>query len=158
MKHKLVKSADVIIRNPTRRFKDNGVVSHGNADLAVTIREEQDPKPWQHPVTGRRLSLPEHDDLRYGSKAQQARAAGYAWKPRTELPVGAASLIGKDLTIEDGDVVEVLYLYATEDQQVIQPRIVRKRTDKTPAECDLEQFPPYTRALAWVGSTEPLEF
>jgi ATP-dependent DNA ligase len=60
------------------------------------------------------------------------------------VKIGSASLIGKDLTIEPGDVVEFEYLYFT-GSAPIQPRITRKRFDKEPEECTFEQFPAYTR-------------
>jgi hypothetical protein len=58
--------------------------------------------------------------------------------------IGSASLIGKDLTIEAGDVVEFEYLYFTGSSPV-QPRITRKRFDKDPMDCDFSQFPEYSR-------------
>jgi ATP-dependent DNA ligase len=49
--------------------------------------------------------------------------------------VGKVSLIGRP-PVSVGDVIEVKYLYITDDGRLYQPRMVRKRTDKTPHECD----------------------
>ena len=68
--------------------------------------------------------------------------------------IGAASLIGKDLTISRGDVVKIAYLYLGENGSPVQPRIIEKRDDKLPEECTWEQFPPYTRAIAWQAAAE----
>ena len=54
------------------------------------------------------------------------------------VPVGACSMIGKP-NAQVGDVVEVRYLYWT-GASVYQPRLVRVRTDKAPAECTDGQF------------------
>lgn len=58
--------------------------------------------------------------------------------------VANASMIGKDPTIRPGDVVEVNYLNWT-GTSLIQPRIVRKRADKNPEDCTIEQFSTYSR-------------
>ena len=56
--------------------------------------------------------------------------------------VGRASLIGKEKNgvINRGDVVEVRYLYAGAGGRLYQPTILRKRTDKRPAECTTQQM------------------
>lgn len=145
-KLKLVKSADVIVTAVERKFDHKGMVTHGSADLAVTIDEWQDPKPWLAEITGRRASSAEINVWRDGTKAQQAKAMSYEYSPRPTLKVGAASLIGKDLTIDVGDVVEINYLYWG-GEAVVQPRIVRKRLaeEKTPEECTLDQIPAYSK-------------
>jgi bifunctional non-homologous end joining protein LigD len=53
-----------------------------------------------------------------------------------------ASLIGKEREgkINVGDVVEIKYLYATSTWQAVQPTILRKRDDKLPIECMIEQM------------------
>lgn len=43
-------------------------------------------------------------------------------------------------TLAAGDVVEIHYLYASGTYDAVQPRIVRKRTDKRPEDCTLEQL------------------
>ena len=146
LKLKLVKSADVIVTSVERKFDHKGMVTHGSADLALRIKPEQDPRPWLHPVTERRISDAEREKLLAGTKAQYAKAIGYQWSPRGRLSVGAASLIGKDLTIDVGDVVEVHYLYWGGDA-LVQPRIVRKRlSEEKPADdCWLDQIPAYSR-------------
>lgn len=58
------------------------------------------------------------------------------------VDIGKASLLGKEKqsTIEPGMVVEVKYLYATKDRRLFQPRIVRRRHDKLPHECLIDQL------------------
>ena len=53
--------------------------------------------------------------------------------------VGRASTIGKG-KVSPGDVVEVRYLYIGANGRLVQPRITRVRTDKTAAECGLDQL------------------
>lgn len=146
LKLKLVKTADVIVTSVERRFDHKGMVTHGSANLAINIRPEQDPAPWRSVVTGKRLTEAAREVLVNGTKAQYARALAHEFDPRKRLPIGAASLIGKDLTIDVGDVVEVNYLYWTGDA-LVQPRIVRKRTpeEKPADDCWLDQLPVYSR-------------
>jgi len=143
VKHKLVKTADVTVTDVSRVFDHKGMVTHGSAELSVPIRQEEDPQPYRN-VKDKRLTGQEYRGL------SLTKMATFAHRPRTMLPVGNASLIGKELTIEVGSVVEVNYLFWTGDA-MIQPRIVCHRNDKTAAECDLDQFPAYTRKLAWKG-------
>lgn len=146
LKLKLVKSADVIVTSVERKFDHKGMVTHGSAGLAVKITEWQDPKPWLAAPTGRRASSADINAWRDGTKREQAKALAYEYAPREELSVGAASLIGKDLTIDVGDVVEVNYLMWG-GAALVQPRIVRKRLpeEKLPQDCTLEQIPAYSR-------------
>lgn len=111
VKHKLVKTADLVVGDVRRVFKPNSkVVKEGSAQLKV--------------YTG----------------------AGHYQS------LVSASLIGKDLTIETGDVVEVAYLYREPGGGLVQPRIIRKRWDaktgegdKYPSDCTYDQFPEYSR-------------
>lgn len=68
------------------------------------------------------------------------------------VDVGGASAIGKDKSIEVGDVVEVNYLYWT-GTNLYQPRVMRKRTDKAAHECTIDQFPVYSRATIDLNRT-----
>jgi ATP-dependent DNA ligase len=63
----------------------------------------------------------------------------------TLIRIASASLIGKELTIEPGSVVEVNYLYRQEGGALVQPRIVRQRHDRTAADCVESQIPAYSR-------------
>lgn len=56
------------------------------------------------------------------------------------VEVGAASTLGKPFTLRVGDVVEVRFLYATADDRLYQPRLVRLREDKHPRECTRDQL------------------
>lgn len=142
VKHKLVKTADVVVTAVQRTFKADGVtLSHGKAELAVPIRLNDDPQPWVN-AKGKRLSIVEH--LKLPAKAQ----ASFGWVQRGLLPVGNASLIGKELTIDVGSVVEVAYLNFQD--AMIQPRIIRQRFDKPAEDCDLTQFPAYTRTVVTI--------
>jgi ATP-dependent DNA ligase len=55
------------------------------------------------------------------------------------VTVGNASMIGKG-EVKVGDVVEVKYLYAGANGRLVQPTILRKRTDKTPDFCLTDQL------------------
>lgn len=55
--------------------------------------------------------------------------------------IGSVSLTEKILSITlPGDVIEIKYLYATEDQKIYQPSFLRTREDKKPEECTLDQL------------------
>lgn len=58
------------------------------------------------------------------------------------VDVGRASLIGKEKagSINLGDVLEVRYLYCGAGGRLYQPTILRKRTDKMPHECGIDQM------------------
>ena len=146
LKLKLVKTADVIVLSAERKFDHKGMVTHGSADIGVAIDPVEDPAPYRSPVTGKRINEETRARMMVGTKSMQARALAHEYAPRDVLPVGAASLIGKDLTIEPGDVVEVNYLYWTGDA-LVQPRIVRKRLpeEKVAEQCTLDQLPVYSR-------------
>lgn len=64
--------------------------------------------------------------------------------------LGKCSAVGK-AEARVGDVIEVAYLYREQGTGgLVQPRMVRKRMDKGPAECTVEQFPQYSREpVAW---------
>lgn len=49
------------------------------------------------------------------------------------------SLIGK-VRVAPGDVLVIKYLYATADLNIVQPTILKKRTDKSPRECTVTQL------------------
>src|SRR5271157_130980 len=53
--------------------------------------------------------------------------------------VAGCSLIGKT-KVQPGDVITVRYLYATKHRHIVQPRMVRVRTDKRPEECTINQL------------------
>lgn len=59
---------------------------------------------------------------------------------RSMIPVGKCSTVGKQVP-EPGAVVEVRYLYALHPEmpRLYQPRMIRVRTDKSPAECTIDQ-------------------
>ncbi len=57
------------------------------------------------------------------------------------VEVGQASIIGKgDVTVGETWVVRYLYIVEPDHPRLVQPRLVRKRDDKIPAECTIEQF------------------
>jgi hypothetical protein len=139
VKHKLVKTADVVVTKVDRTFKADGkTLSHGKAELAVSINPLNDPQPYVN-AKGKRI-----EPWVYHALPESKRKA-FELSMRSSYPVGNASLIGRELTIEVGSVVEVNYLYF--DSAMIQPRIVRQRWDKQPRECDMDQFPAYTRRI-----------
>lgn len=55
------------------------------------------------------------------------------------VPAGSCSLVGRP-PVQPGDVIEVRYLYASEDHLLYQPVMVRVRTDKAPSECTFDQL------------------
>jgi bifunctional non-homologous end joining protein LigD len=55
------------------------------------------------------------------------------------VAAGSCSLDGKP-AVQVGDVIEVRYLYASEDGLLYQPRMVRVRHDKSPIECTVDQL------------------
>jgi ATP-dependent DNA ligase len=55
------------------------------------------------------------------------------------LPAGTISLQGKP-AVAVGDVVEVRYLYASQDHRLYQPRLLRVRDDKAPESCTRDQL------------------
>lgn len=113
VKHKLVKSADLVVMDTRRVFKEGTqVVKEGSATLGYY----------------------EHGD-------------GPENPPTALVKLCGASLIGKDLTIDNGDVVEIEYLYLEPGGSPVQPRITRKRHDKAAVDCDLLQFPEYSRKV-----------
>lgn len=61
-------------------------------------------------------------------------------------PVGACSLIGKP-NVKVGDVIEVAFLFFTDAGTLYQPRMLKIRDDKAAAECTLDQFRVYSRAM-----------
>jgi ATP-dependent DNA ligase len=60
------------------------------------------------------------------------------------VSLGSCSAIGKP-HVEVGDVIEVAYLFRQDGGSLVQPRMIRVRTDKAPVECDMTQFPAYSR-------------
>lgn len=55
------------------------------------------------------------------------------------VPAGSVSLVGRP-PVRPGDVIEVRYLYASEDSLLYQPVMLRVRDDKAPSECTVEQL------------------
>lgn len=117
VKHKLVKTADLVVMTAIRTMKPgNIVVEKGSAGL------------------------------------------GYHDEAGNLVSVCSASLIGRDLSIAPGDVVEVNYLYReTGGGGLVQPRITRKRWDaatetgdKEPFFCTEDQFPEYSRQVVTI--------
>jgi len=151
LKLKLVKTADVIVTRVERRFDEKDMVTHGSAELSIRIPQDRDPKPYRNFKSGKRIDRATLDMLKEGSPRARAQAKDYMWAPRDYLVIGNASLIGKDKSIDVGDVVEVAYLYWT-GGALIQPRIIRKRRpeEKAVADCWIDQLPEYSRKAVWV--------
>lgn len=55
------------------------------------------------------------------------------------VPAGSVSLVGRP-PVAPGDVIEVRYLYASEDSLLYQPVMLRVRHDKAPSECTVDQL------------------
>lgn len=81
------------------------------------------------------------------SQSPLSAGLGFIHPNGDRVTISRASMIGKDPTIQVGDVVEVDYLAWT-GASLLQPRIIRKRYDKNPAACNMDQFAPYSRKAA----------
>ena len=62
------------------------------------------------------------------------------------VAIGGCSMIGKPAA-QIGDVVEVKYLYSTEDGRIYQPTLLRIRTDKRKHECTTDQLTPVNKEV-----------
>lgn len=75
------------------------------------------------------------------------------WFPTSvdiKLEEVAGCKVPANLELEVGDVLEVRYLYATNDNKLTQPIFVRKRTDKLPEECTMsDQLKFSSKAIVW---------
>ncbi len=60
--------------------------------------------------------------------------------------MGSCSAIGKP-EVKVGDVIELAYLYRAGDGLLVQPRMIKVRADKVPADCTIDQFPTYSKAV-----------
>jgi bifunctional non-homologous end joining protein LigD len=69
------------------------------------------------------------------------------------VPVGSCSTLGKP-PVSVGSVLEVKYLYASDDRRLYQPRILRIRTDKPATECDINQLHFTNREVVNINRTE----
>lgn len=57
------------------------------------------------------------------------------------VDVGSVKVTGELLaTLKPGDVIEVIYLYCTQERRLYQPRFGRVRTDKLATECTIDQL------------------
>ena len=78
------------------------------------------------------------------SQSPLSAGLGFIQPNGDRVMISRASMIGKDPTIQVGDVVEVDYLAWT-GASLLQPRIIRKRYDKDAWSCSADQFAPYSR-------------
>lgn len=119
LKLKLVKEADVIVSELGRDGKNNAV-------MEVWRDGEPTPEP---------------------DAAERALGINPADHERVE--VGTVSLNGKEHggAIGVGDVLTVRYLYLGPGDKLVQPRVVRRRTDKAPHECLFDQLVPTNKAV-----------
>lgn len=60
--------------------------------------------------------------------------------------IGKCSMIGKP-DAQVGDVVEVRYLYATDDLTLFQPTLLKPRFDKKPEDCLMSQLSPVNKEI-----------
>lgn len=91
-------------------------------------------------VTGVRNDGKDSVDL--GLFGPSFSGGGIATRDLVMHDVGRASLIGKEKNgnINVGDVIEVRYLYTGANGRLYQPTIMRKRHDKRPDECTIDQL------------------
>jgi bifunctional non-homologous end joining protein LigD len=71
------------------------------------------------------------------------------------VPAGSCSLEGRP-DVHPGDVIEVRYLYASEDRLLYQPVMVRVRDDKSPSECTVDQLQFTNRSVIDLTDLEAL--
>lgn len=69
------------------------------------------------------------------------------WDGEQWVVVGSCSLEGKP-GVRIGDVVEVKYLYASEDSKLYQPSLMRVRDDKPAQQCTIDQLAFTNRSVA----------
>ena len=69
----------------------------------------------------------------------KANAELAAWKDGNLVPVGRTSLNGKG-AVSPGMIVEVKYLYLGPGDRLVQPDLLRIRTDKSGPECTFDQL------------------
>src|SRR5699024_1361467 len=118
-------------------------------------------------VVAKRLAAPYHSGVRTNdvlklknthtaelvvlslSSSPLSAGLGFIHPNGDRVTISRASMIGKDPTIQVGDVVEVDYLAWT-GASLLQPRIIRKRYDKRAGDCNMDQFAPYTRKVATI--------
>lgn len=75
--------------------------------------------------------------MEVGADGKESATLG-VWDHAEMVEIGRCSLAGKE-KVEVGDVVEVRYLYSN-NQRLVQPRLVRKRMDKHTRLCTIQQF------------------
>lgn len=102
-------------------------------------------------ITGKNVGESKHS-IRGGDKINytfgvyapdETADEGYPWVIQH---MGTCSGIGKE-SVEVGDVIEVEYLYVGAGGKLTQPRMVKPRPDKPAAECTLDQFSAYSKAV-----------
>jgi ATP-dependent DNA ligase len=103
-------------------------------------------QPGQRVIHSCKLKLVKTADVIVTARDQGGKIAQFAVYDEDGLlmRVGGCSMIGKP-NAQVWGVIEVRYLYWT-GEALYQPRMVRIRDDKNPAECTLAQFPAYSRA------------
>lgn len=97
----------------------------------------------KHVKTAEAFILSWEKGLNFAGRPTGSARLGITLADGSVKDIGSTSLIGK-AEVKNGDVIEFRYLYWT-GEAPIQPRMVRVRPDKTPADCTIEQFPAYTR-------------
>lgn len=97
----------------------------------------------KHVKTAEAFILSWEKGLNFAGRPTGSARIGITLADGSVRDIGSTSLIGK-AEVKNGDVIEFKYLYWT-GEAPIQPRMIRARPDKTPADCTIEQFPAYTR-------------
>ncbi len=69
------------------------------------------------------------------------------------VPAGSCSLDARP-EVQPGDVIEVRYLYASDDGLLYQPTMVRVRDDKSPGDCTVDQLQFTDRSIVAVNAVE----
>lgn len=138
------------------------VVSQAKSDLTKTELIKKATEAGAEGLMAKRLDSPYiwGQRVRHSLKAKFVRTADVVVEARTQnpnsigmavyddehrlIPVGSVSGIGRG-EVSVGDVIEVRY--DNFQGALLRPRMVRKRDDKEPEECGLDQFQTYSKAV-----------
>lgn len=68
------------------------------------------------------------------------------------VPIGTVTMTDRRLTVANrGDILEVRYLYASEDSRLVQPHVLRFRTDKPIEQCTIDQLQFTNKSIVFDG-------
>lgn len=125
-----------------------GLISNNHGEGMIVKRRDAKYKQGARSKTMLKIKFTQTIDLivtEVGRRGKEAAGLSIIHDGRL-IEVGACSLLGKE-PVEVGDVVEVRYLYLGADDRLVQPRMIRKRTDKAPEECNGYELKPVNKEV-----------